>query len=236
MARLLGAVTAIAVGSAIPAFARGALLDGVAVVDDDGHTDVPVLLQSRMTRLTNTSKAALSVDSPVLANASVTAGGPVSLEAESSAAKATAVQGSPAGLAEHASVGKHSEHPLLAQLQYELDPASAPDPIKNKIVLSLINTFGLGFLGMDRCYMNQPILGTIKLGTCGGLAVWALIDWVVLLLNLLMKSKSIHLLGFNAEWEPETIDAAFWIPIVCIGFSAIGKMCTAARKPADPAH
>ncbi|MBB2158519.1 TM2 domain-containing protein [Gluconacetobacter diazotrophicus] len=64
---------------------------------------------------------------------------------------------------------------------------SLPDEIKNKYLASFaerernpVVAFGLsgflGMLGVDRFYVGDTMLGVIKLITCGGLGIWALID------------------------------------------------------------
>lgn len=41
----------------------------------------------------------------------------------------------------------------------------------------------LGWAGADRFYLNSPVLGSLKLVTGGGLAVWWLIDLILLCTN-----------------------------------------------------
>jgi len=52
--------------------------------------------------------------------------------------------------------------------------------VRSKIVTILISFF-LGCLGIDRFYLGYPVSGVIKLLTLGGLGVWSLVDFILIL-------------------------------------------------------
>lgn len=58
---------------------------------------------------------------------------------------------------------------------------------KNPTTL-LIVSFFLGGFGVDRFMLGQTGLGVAKLLTCGGLGVWAIIDWF----TIMGKTKEIN--------------------------------------------
>merc|ERR1719476_661335 len=99
------------------------------------------------------------------------------------------------------------------RLEYELKPATIP--VKNKIILSLLEIFVItGCLGIDRCYMGQTCIGVIKGLTLGGLGIWTTIDYVIILVNSLGSQPSINFLGFYADFTPGSITPGFWIMLV----------------------
>merc|ERR1719182_164726 len=102
------------------------------------------------------------------------------------------------------------------QLQYELNLDATPDdklPKQNKIVLSLIWFMGLGFIGVDRCYMGQTILGIIKGITGGGFVIWGLVDYVNIFFNCLLEKPTIQSMGFNAQFAQSQLFVAMLIVV-----------------------
>merc|ERR1712096_286143 len=76
------------------------------------------------------------------------------------------------------------------------DVEQVKGPLKSKVTLAVIGLFGGGLCGIDRCYLGQPILGTVKGITLGGLGIWFFIDWVVVFINMLQKATEINIMGF----------------------------------------
>ncbi len=54
-----------------------------------------------------------------------------------------------------------------------------------KWIVAVLLSFFLGGLGVDRFYLGYTVLGIVKLLTLGGLGVWALIDFILILIRAL---------------------------------------------------
>mmetsp|Transcript_87693 Transcript_87693/g.204024 ORF Transcript_87693/g.204024 Transcript_87693/m.204024 type:complete len:215 (+) Transcript_87693:82-726(+) len=110
---------------------------------------------------------------------------------------------------------------LSKQLEYELHVTAADIPVKNKLILAVLEMLGLGFCGVDRCYMGQTCLGVLKGVTLGGLTVWATLDYFGIVITCLSMSPSINALGIRGNFRESTITAAFVLTLVLLVF----KLC-----------
>eukprot|EP00928_Gymnodinium_smaydae_P030240 TRINITY_DN2253_c0_g1_i2.p1 TRINITY_DN2253_c0_g1~~TRINITY_DN2253_c0_g1_i2.p1 ORF type:complete len:178 (+),score=58.54 TRINITY_DN2253_c0_g1_i2:57-590(+) len=120
---------------------------------------------------------------------------------------------------------------VVKQLEYEVQ-LEAEAGSKSKIVLALIEMFGLGALGVDRCYMGSYCLGTVKALTGGGFIIWALVDYFNIVINCLTKKDTISSIGYNATFAPNTVDVAFYIVIVIFALKCITG-CMRAKASAS---
>ena len=53
-------------------------------------------------------------------------------------------------------------------------------PFKNPTTALILSLF-LGGLGVDRFYIGDTGLGVGKLLTCGGVGIWTIIDWFLIM-------------------------------------------------------
>lgn len=108
----------------------------------------------------------------------------------------------------------HANASLLGKPQVEIELAQAAPsaPVKSKLVLVILQVLLFpNCLGLDRCYMNQLRAGLIKATTLGGLGVWSIFDFVVIMSNALQRSADLHMLGFEATWSEGTVQPAYHV-------------------------
>lgn len=58
-------------------------------------------------------------------------------------------------------------------LLYSLD-------LKDPLILLVVSVF-LGYFGIDRFLLNDITLGFLKLITCGGCGIWAILDYILIM-------------------------------------------------------
>lgn len=110
---------------------------------------------------------------------------------------------------------------LKSQVHYELELGrSKPEP-KDKRILALILGLNLGWAGVDRCFFGQIMLGVFKGATCGGCCVWAFLDAVFIIINLIQMSDTMDSFYMQATWAKGTVDQALYIWIALLIFNMI---------------
>eukprot|EP00929_Paragymnodinium_shiwhaense_P111479 TRINITY_DN7955_c0_g1_i1.p1 TRINITY_DN7955_c0_g1~~TRINITY_DN7955_c0_g1_i1.p1 ORF type:complete len:197 (-),score=23.78 TRINITY_DN7955_c0_g1_i1:321-911(-) len=115
---------------------------------------------------------------------------------------------------------------------------SSEFPKKSKIVVVLFELIPVTMLlGIDRCYMGSVCSGVIKGLTLGGLGLWAVVDYWVIMINALNGSKEINTLGFQAHFPEDEINSSYWIALVATIFSVLQTLyqfAAMAKKGQEP--
>eukprot|EP00450_Noctiluca_scintillans_P026133 CAMPEP_0194517364 /NCGR_PEP_ID=MMETSP0253-20130528/50511_1 /TAXON_ID=2966 /ORGANISM="Noctiluca scintillans" /LENGTH=184 /DNA_ID=CAMNT_0039361317 /DNA_START=132 /DNA_END=686 /DNA_ORIENTATION=+ len=102
-----------------------------------------------------------------------------------------------------------------------------PTKSRAKEALIMFEVLGLGALGIDRMYMGGRwgvLLGMAKLLSFGGCGIWAVADFVAVLVNALREDNTINFLGLQGEFDNAGLQSARWIAIGAIVF-IVGISC-----------
>ena len=69
---------------------------------------------------------------------------------------------------------------ILENMSEDKQAALAMADFKDPTISLIISLLG-GGLGIDRFYIGDTGLGVAKLLTCGGLGIWSIIDWFLIM-------------------------------------------------------
>jgi TM2 domain-containing membrane protein YozV len=86
-------------------------------------------------------------------------------------------------------------------------------------VLSLL----LGALGIDRFYLGYTGLGLLKLFTCGGLGIWAIVDYVLIGVGSMKDIQGKPLVREKAVGTPEKSQTTAFVLSWLLGFLGVDR-------------
>merc|ERR1719329_7244 len=97
------------------------------------------------------------------------------------------------------------------------------------MILAIINLTPLGAFGLDRLILGSYITAVLKFLTGGGVGIWAVIDWILIVSNGLFGAESINIFFMSATFDPSSIGGSKIISIidVCLvlGLPALLACC-----------
>jgi len=86
-------------------------------------------------------------------------------------------------------------HCGVRQKSSGIDPDASP---RSRLVAFLLCTF-LGIIGVHRFYVGKVVSGIFMILTLGGLGIWLLVDWIMLLAGSFKDKEGLAIKNWNAD-------------------------------------
>jgi hypothetical protein len=102
---------------------------------------------------------------------------------------------------------------------------------KSQSTTFLLSYF-LGFLGVDRFYLGYTGLGILKLLTCGGLGLWAVIDMVLIAVGSMRDANGLALVREPTVGTPVKAQTATFL-LLALGRVRSGSLLSRRYRPGD---
>jgi len=101
---------------------------------------------------------------------------------------------------------------------------------RSKVVLLLIEIFGLYLCGIDRCYLGSICTGILKCLTISGFGIWAIVDWMIIVQNAMEMRADIDTFGLHATFSTTSIEGARPLALILVVL-AVGHIYVGSSIP-----